>query len=276
MCTAGFPEPLTFTLRAWQQLRARRPSSTSCTTTSRLGCGLLGLRRAGVPARRHHPPPDRHRPAPRARRRAELRRRLTAAPLVRLHRACRRGSPAGCPAHHRLRELAPRHRRPTWACRPEQLQVIPVGIDPDVFRRRPATAVPRPHRRRDASADVPLKGLGAPARGDGQAAHRARRASSSSSAPPDPGGPAERARPARPARRRPLLTGPCPRPSWPRCCSPPRSPCVPSLYEGFSLPAIEAMACAHAAGRHRRRRAARGGRADGHAGLRVPPATSGR
>ena len=39
--------------------------------------------------------------------------------------------------------------------------------------------------------------------------------------------------------------------------------CLPSFSEGFGLPALEAMACAHAGGRRRRRRAARGGRGRG-------------
>ena len=52
---------------------------------------------------------------------------------------------------------------------------------------------------------------------------------------------------------------------------------MPSLYEGFSLPAIEAMSTGHLPRRHRRRRAAGGDRDRRRDGAAVPrPATSRR
>jgi len=57
MCTAAFPEPLTFSIRAWQELgrRAERPDVVHDNQT--LGYGLLALQRAGqhVVATCHHP-----------------------------------------------------------------------------------------------------------------------------------------------------------------------------------------------------------------------------
>ena len=111
-----------------------------------------------------------------------------------------------------------------------------------------------------ASADVTLKGLRVPARGDGQAAHRARRT-------PDGD------RPAKPEGGRPraierlgladavtFVSG-VPDERIVELYAEAELAVVPSLYEGFSLPAVEAMATGDLPGRHHRRRAARGHRA---------------
>ncbi|WP_460021726.1 DUF3253 domain-containing protein [Kineosporia succinea] len=61
MCTAAFPEPLTFSLRAWHHLRSRLHEFDVVHDNQSLGYGLLGLRaelrRRGIPlvATIHHP-----------------------------------------------------------------------------------------------------------------------------------------------------------------------------------------------------------------------------
>src|SRR5947209_16515346 len=47
MCTAGFPEPLTFSLRARKLLRARRAEFDVIHDNQCLGYGILGLMRDG-------------------------------------------------------------------------------------------------------------------------------------------------------------------------------------------------------------------------------------
>src|SRR3712207_361498 len=57
MCTAGFPEPLTFTLRAARLLGRRAAEFDLVHDNQSLGYGLLDLRRRGLPtvATVHHP-----------------------------------------------------------------------------------------------------------------------------------------------------------------------------------------------------------------------------
>src|ERR671929_1488772 len=57
MCTAGFPEPLTFSLRAARELLPRAAQFDLVHDNQSLGSGLLRLVRAGVPtvATVHHP-----------------------------------------------------------------------------------------------------------------------------------------------------------------------------------------------------------------------------
>src|SRR3954468_13961777 len=57
MCTAGFPEPVTFSLRAARLLPRRGGESAVAHDTQSLGYGLLRLTRAGVPTVPpvHHP-----------------------------------------------------------------------------------------------------------------------------------------------------------------------------------------------------------------------------
>ena len=94
-----------------------------------------------------------------------------------------------------------------------------------------------------ASADMPDEGHRHAARGLRQAARRARRRAA-------PGHPAEPRRPHRAADRQPGIaelrvasSTASPTPSWSRSMGSAEVACVPSLYEGFSLPTVEPMAC---------------------------------
>ena len=57
MCVGGFPEPLTFSLRAWAELRRRRADFDVVHDNQCLAYGILGIRREGLPvlASIHHP-----------------------------------------------------------------------------------------------------------------------------------------------------------------------------------------------------------------------------
>ncbi|MDX6266739.1 MAG: hypothetical protein QOD70_1479 [Frankiales bacterium] len=57
MCTAGFPEPLTFSLRAYQELKQRDVLPDVIHDNQTLGYGMLLMQRAGMPiiANVHHP-----------------------------------------------------------------------------------------------------------------------------------------------------------------------------------------------------------------------------
>src|SRR5690242_6182363 len=157
MCTAGFPEPLTFTLRAARALLPRAAEFDVVHDNQSLGYGLLRLRRAGLPtvAIIHHPVAiDRKLELAAA---PTLRRRLT------LHRwygftamqarVARRLDAVTTVSESSRRDIQ------TWMGVPAAgVEVIPVGIDPEGFRPSEGP--------RDAdsivvttSADVPLKGL---------------------------------------------------------------------------------------------------------------------
>ncbi len=241
MCTAAFPEPLTFSLRAWALLRRRDERPDVVHDNQSLGYGLLGLLRAGhlVLATCHHPVAvDRAHDLAAARdrgRRLSLRRWYSFLPMQgRVARALpglltvSRSSYADV-----QREL----RVPA-----ERLAVVPVGVQTDVFV--PPTEPRVPGRVvTTASADAPLKGL-VPlleavaklrterdvelvvvgrARAGGQTAAAVERLGLEGAV---------------------RFAGGLPEPELVRLLGSASAAVVPSLYEGFSLPAVEALACA--------------------------------
>src|SRR5919199_182374 len=156
MCTAGFPEPLTFSLRAARLLLPEAPRYDLVHDNQCLGSGLLRLTRAGVPtvATVHHPVSiDRElelAAAPGPRRRLTLRRWYGFTAMQ--ARVARRLDGLTTVSESSRRDIERHMGVPA-----RQVDVIPVGIDPDVFRppadpaaRDPASIVVT------TSADVPL------------------------------------------------------------------------------------------------------------------------
>lgn len=240
MCTAAFPEPLTFSLRAWRHLRERRREFDLVHDNQGLGYGLLGIRRPGLPvvATVHHPPTiDRDLELARTRgwRRLTLRRWYAFTRMQR--RVARRLDALLTVSDAAAEDVA------GWLEVPRgRLPVVPNGVDPDVFHPHPEVERVPGRVVTTTSADVPLKGL-VPLL-DAVAKVRA-------------------GRPVRlvvVGRVRPggraagvidrlelgdtvesvsdLSTG-----ALARLLSSADAAVVPSLYEGFSLPAVEAMAC---------------------------------
>ena len=215
MWTAGFPEPLTFSLRAARLLRARarrlrrRPRQPDAR--------LRDARHRAGRAARWSPPSTTRSPSTAASTsppRRRWRKRLTAAPLVRLPADAGPGRPAGsAPMLHRLGDLARATSSPTSASTRRGSQV-----DPARRRRRvPAAdraAGARPDRG-DGQRRRPDEGHRHPARGVRQAAHRARRRAAAGHAGPSPAGRTEQLdRPARHRRRRRASCTASPTPSW--------------------------------------------------------------
>ena len=158
MCTAAFPEPLTFSLRARRLLRARpapdRPDIVHDNQT--LGYGLLGMVRDGhtVVANVHHPiTVDRALDLAAA----PLRKKLSTVrwySFLRMQgRVLRR-----LPQVLTVSESSYADIVRDFRVDPERLTVVPVGVDHEVFV--PPTAPRVPGRIvATASADVPLKGI---------------------------------------------------------------------------------------------------------------------
>ncbi|MBJ7454402.1 MAG: glycosyltransferase family 4 protein [Blastococcus sp.] len=242
MCAAGFPEPLTFTLRAARHLLPRAGEFDVVHDNQSLGYGLLRLTRAGLPtvATVHHPIAiDRElelAAAPSLRKKLTLRRwyaftRMQAKVVQRLD--------AVTTVSETSRVDIERH----MGLPSSRVDLIPNGIDPGTF------TPPPDGQRRDTdsilvvtSADVPLKGL----------VHLLEALAKLRTERPvtltvvgsaRPGGPAETTRDRLGLQDAVRFTGPVPEEELIGLMQRATVVAIPSLYEGFSLPAIEAMAC---------------------------------
>ncbi len=156
MWTAGFPEPLTFSLRAARLLRKRAAEFDIVHDNQCLGYGLLALRRAGLPlvATVHHPiTQDRDVDLESARgwRRLSVRRWYG---FLRMQaRVARRISTLLTVSKSSAADISS-----AFAVPADRLQTIPLGVDPEVFL--PPTTPRVPGRIVCvASADMPLKGV---------------------------------------------------------------------------------------------------------------------
>ncbi len=242
MCTAGFPEPRTFSWRVRRALAVRRGQFDVVHDNQTLGRSLLGVMADGWPllGTCHHPiTVDRtldlaH--APTWRRRAVLRRWYG---FVTMQKRVARRIP-------RILTVSSSSKRDIveqYGIAPHQLEVVPVGVDDNHFRPRPEVARVPGRIMTTASADVPFKGLlplveaVAKLRTERPEAHLVV---------------VGRLRAESPVAAAIARLGLSEAVSFESGVSDDRMvelfaeatvAVVPSLYEGFSLPAVEAMAC---------------------------------
>jgi glycosyltransferase involved in cell wall biosynthesis len=241
MATAAFPEPLTFSLRAARLLKARAVRPDVVHDNQTLGYGLLSLQRAGFPvvATVHHPiTVDRRHDLAAARgiRKQVSTRRWYS--FLRMQAKVVRALPALLTVSTSSYDDIVRD----FEVEPARLTVVPVGVETDVFV--PPTEPRVPGRIvATTSADVPMKGLvplleavaklrterdvelvvvGKPKEGGTANATIARL------------GIEDAVRFVNGVAESELVT----------LFGSAQVAVVPSLYEGFSLPAVEAMACA--------------------------------
>jgi glycosyltransferase involved in cell wall biosynthesis len=237
MCTAGFPEPLTFSLRARRLLRARRGEFDIVHDNQCLGYGLLDLPLPRL-ATIHHPiEVDRELELLNARgrwKRMSLRRWYGFARMQR--RVARRTTRIITGTEISRRDISQRTGVPAG-----RIAVIPIGVDAEAFCPCPEVARVPGRILATASADIPLKGL-LPLM---QAMAEVRLSR-----------PAELVVVGRPrdgsdlpsTMRRLGLNGSVrfvngiPEAELVRLHAESEIAVVPSLYEGFSLPAVQAMA----------------------------------
>ncbi|MFC7221388.1 glycosyltransferase family 4 protein, partial [Streptomyces polyrhachis] len=159
MWTGGFPEPLTFSLRARRLLAARRGDFDVVHDNQTLGYGLLGGPRVlGAPlvTTIHHPiTVDRRLELAAA---ADAKRRLSVRRwygFTRMQGRVARRLPSVLTVSGSSRaEITA-----DLGVRPERVHVVPVGADVELFSPDPCTAEVPGRIVTTSSADVPLKGL---------------------------------------------------------------------------------------------------------------------
>ncbi|MFH8218720.1 glycosyltransferase family 4 protein [Streptomyces sp. NPDC018057] len=239
MWTGGFPEPLTFSLRARRHLRARRGEFDVVHDNQTLGYGLLGDVGAPLVTTVHHPITVDRRlelDAAATRQRQWSVRRWYA--FTRMQKRVARRLPSVLTVSGTSRQEIVDH----LGVRPGRIHVVHIGADTDLFSPDPSVARVSGRIVTTSSADVPLKGLVflvealAKVRAEHPGAHLVVVGKRPSEGPV-----------ARAVERYGLqdavefVKGI----SDAELVDLVRSAevaCVPSLYEGFSLPAAEAMA----------------------------------
>jgi glycosyltransferase involved in cell wall biosynthesis len=242
MFTGGFPEPRTFSIRIRDELRRRRGEFDVVHDDQSLGWGILDLERdgLGVVASVHHPVSiDRAldlAAAPTAQKRWSLRRWYGFSAMQ--SRVARR-----LPVLITVSQSAKTDIVAEMGVDPSRIDVVPVGVDTSIWRPLPDIGQVPGRIMTTASADIPLKGLAvllealAKLRTEREDAHlvvigKLREQSPIATLISHLGledavefaaGETDESLVARYASSSVAV--------------------VPSLYEGFSLPAIEAMAC---------------------------------
>jgi glycosyltransferase involved in cell wall biosynthesis len=241
MWTGGFPEPLTFSLRAAPVVAAADPPYDVVHDNQSLGYGLLALRRRGLPivATIHHPiTVDRDlelAAAPTRLKRLSLRRwygfaRMQARVARRLPRivTVSRNS-----ATDIVRE---------FGVTPGAVTVVPVGVDTEVFR--PPTAPRVPGRIVSvASSDSPIKGARVLIEAVAKLATE-RDVELVMVGRPKHDGPVARLIDELSIGDHVRFVSDLSDSALAALLGSAEVAVVPSLYEGFSIPAVEAMACA--------------------------------
>jgi len=242
MCGAGFPEPYAFSRRVYKQLRDRRDDFDLIHDNQCLGRGLLGFLRDGWPFVHtlHHPiTVDRDLELAHA---TSLHRRLTLRRWygflgMQMHVARQ------LPRHLTVSENSKRDIVAQMRVHPDTLHIVPVGVDQQRFRPLPHIARVPGRLLTTASADVPLKGLSyliealAKVRTEREDAHLV-----------VIGQPRLKSKVPAQIERLGLqgaiefVTGVSDE-RIVELYAEAEIAVVPSLYEGFSLPAVEAMAC---------------------------------
>lgn len=239
MWTGGFPEPLTFSLRARRHLAARRGEFDVIHDNQTLGYGLLADLGAPLVTTIHHPiTVDRQLDldaAPTRRRRASVRRWYA---FTRMQKRVARKLPSVLTVSGSSKQEIVDH----LGVDPRRVRVVHIGADTDLWSPDASVAEVPGRIVTTSSADVPLKGLVhlvealAKLRTDNPAAHLVvvgRRAED---------GPVAQAIERHGLEDAVEFVKGISDTELVDLVRGAQIACVPSLYEGFSLPAAEAMA----------------------------------
>ena len=238
MWTAAFPEPLTFSLRALRALRARRADFDVVHDNQVLAYGMLGIARLGLPlvTSIHHPiSVDRRIEFAAASGFAKLTKRRWYSFVRMQGRVARRIGPVLTVSQSSADDIYRDFRVPQG-----NVRVIPLGVDTRLFHPRPAGRVPG-RIVAVASADSPVKGISTLLRAFGKFTTE-RDAVLTVIGKPAPGGPTERLVCELALGDRVRFISGISDTELAEFIASAQIAVVPSLYEGFSLPAVEHMA----------------------------------
>ena len=251
MWGGAFPEPLTFSLRALRVLTARAADFDVVHDNQGLGYGMLGVRRLGLPlvTSIHHPiSVDKRIDLASVGRLTRLSRRrwygfvrMQARVARRLARPSGAFAASGSPGAEPLITVSESSKRDI--CRdfrvpPERVRIIPLGVDTRVFRPREAARVPG-RIIAVASADSAMKGVATLLRAVGKLATD-RDVHLVIVGKPAPT--TERLAAQLSLGDRITFTHGLDDEAFAALLASAETAVVPSLYEGFSLPAVEHMA----------------------------------
>ena len=240
MCTAGFPEPKTFSSRIARLMKDRAADFDIAHDNQVLGTGIMELETFGLPviATIHHPiTMDRRidlQTAPDWRRRMTLRRWYG---FLRMQtRVARRLRKVLVPSESSRRDVAR-----DFGVDPARVQTILLGVD-DVFVPPSAPRVPG-RILAMASADAPMKGIATLLEAFAKLSVE-RDLSLVLVTRPEPGGRTEQLIDSLGIADRVTFVSGVSDEELVEVMGSAEVACVPSLYEGFSLPTAELMACA--------------------------------
>src|SRR6266702_255492 len=238
MWTAAFPEPLTFSLRALRTLRGRRADFDIVHDNQILAYGMLGIPRLGLPlvTSIHHPiSVDRRIELAQARGISRLTKRRWYSFVRMPARVARRVGPIMTGSESSRDDILR-----DFKVDPANIRVVPLGVDTRLFRPRPAPRVPG-SMVAVASADSPVKGIPTLLRAFAKLLTE-RDVSLTVVGRPAPGGPTEKLIGELSLGGRVRFVTGISDTDLAELMARTEIAVVPSLYEGFSLPAVEHMA----------------------------------
>jgi glycosyltransferase involved in cell wall biosynthesis len=241
MWSGGFPEPLTFSLRALRVLRDRRADFDVVHDNQGLGYGLLGIPRLGLPlvTSIHHPiSVDRKIELDAAHGLARLSKRRWYGFVRMQARVARRAARTGPVIT--VSESSRRDIYRDFRLRPGSVGIVPLGVDTRVFHPRDTPRVPG-RIVAVASAESPVKGLPVLLRAVAKVATE-RDVRLTVVGKVAAGGPTMRLIAELSLADRVRFASGLSDDDLAGLLASAETAVVPSLYEGFSLPAVEHMA----------------------------------
>ncbi|MFZ5847451.1 MAG: glycosyltransferase family 4 protein [Actinomycetota bacterium] len=239
MYTAGFPEPLTFSLRAARVLKRRRNDFDVVHDNQTLGYGILDIVRTGLPVVEtiHHPiTHDRRVDMAATHGRKKISTWRWYGFLTMQGRVARRMKHVLTVSRSSARDIVA-----DFGVAPERIEVIPLGVEPEVFQHYQDPRVPG-RIVAMASADSPMKGIATLLEAFAKL-RTERDLELVLVTRPKPGGRTEQLIDRLSIKDSVRFVSGLSEAELAELVGSAEIACVPSLYEGFSLPTVEAMAC---------------------------------